>query len=67
MKRTRRDAIKSYKKYQHHLCLISSTVNQKEFYGSRAFCFKEKTASIEELIVFLLTLNQLPMTRPDTS
>ena len=44
MKRTRRDEIKSYKKCQHHLCLISSTVNQKEFYGARAFCFKEKNS-----------------------
>jgi len=34
-------------------------MNEKEFYGSTTFCFREITASIEELIAFLLPSNYI--------
>lgn len=44
MKWIRCDEIKSYKKCQYYLCFILLIVNQKEFYGVRVFCFKEKNS-----------------------
>lgn len=46
---------------------INSELIRKNFTDQERSVLRKKTASIEELIVFLLTLNQLPMTRPDTS